>query len=83
MKPKKAAPVVAPIDAKTFEQICAMPRDNVDAAQFWMITDGEFVTIAEQEPGREPVGKVSVKRKVFDAFVRWYMTGEWSGPDEC
>lgn len=70
----------APIDARTFEDICAMPRDNVEAEDFWMITDGYEVTIADQKSGAHPTQKISLPRDVFDAFVKWYVTGRFRKP---
>jgi len=69
-----------PRDAITFDEICQLERDNVGAGDFWLILDGEdgTVTIAEQPLGEKFKTKVTMPREVFDVFVDWYNTGEYT-----
>lgn len=57
-----------------------MPRDNVTARGYWMLTDGYRVTITRQNIGEHPTAQIGVPRHIFDAFVDWYMTGDWKLP---
>lgn len=71
---------MAPRDARNETDIRAMPRDNVESGDFWMITDGCQVSLAQQQIGKSPTASIGVPRKVFDAFVDWYMSGRWVAP---
>jgi hypothetical protein len=72
--------VATPRTARSFDAICAMPRDNVGVGDFWMSTDSYEITIAQQKNGESPTAKISVPRAIFDAFADWYMTGKWKRP---
>jgi hypothetical protein len=74
----KKAPT--PIQCKSLESICKMPRDNIDLPKdFWMITDGYEVTIAQQKAFEDPSQKISIPKPIFDACVKWYLTGKKNG----
>lgn len=77
---KKPTTKLAPIDANTTNQVCELPRDNVDTDEHWIITDGATVTIAAQRPGVAATAMVKLPKPTFDAFVRWYTTGRWRTP---
>lgn len=57
-----------------------IPRDNVSARGWWMLTDGYRVTIARQKVGEAPTQKITVPRHIFDAFADWYQAGVWKLP---
>lgn len=67
--------VKAPIECKTFNDICNMPRDNLTLKDFWILTDGYEVTLARQKLGHEAEEIISIPKAVFNKFARWYMTG--------
>lgn len=67
-----------PIEADTVTKVCAMPRDNVDWGGFWMLSDGYMVSIVQQKRGEPASAKISVPKRTFDRFIRWYTTGEWT-----
>lgn len=65
-----------PIDCKTVDDVCRLPRDNVDIGDFWMLTDGFQVTMAHQVVGA-PATSVSMPRDTFNKLIAWYTTGVW------
>jgi len=67
---------LTPMEANTIEQVCELPRDNIDCNGFWILSDGCEVTIAKQEVGSPSTQKVNIPKPVFDYFVRWYATGK-------
>lgn len=62
-----------PYDAKTIGEVCQLQRDNYDAGDFWILTDGYEVSLAEQEVGSYPSQKITVPRAMFNRMVSWYM----------
>jgi hypothetical protein len=61
-----------PIDAKSEDQIIRLQRDNISRRGFWILADGQTVSICKQKNG-EPGGPVlSMPKNVFDEFVAWY-----------
>lgn len=64
-----------PIDARTFKDVCALTRDNIDSKHFWLMIDGGDVVIAEQTNGEALKNKLSIPRAEFDRLARWYVTG--------
>jgi hypothetical protein len=69
-----------PRTVATYDELCDLKRDHVDAGDFWMITDGWQVTLANQASGHPTKASITLPRNVFDAFVDWYMTGVWKRP---
>jgi hypothetical protein len=63
---------LAPRKARTFEQLCSLPRDNVGAPGWWMLVNEDTVTITAQEWGQPVTSNVAIPREYFDAFVDWY-----------
>jgi hypothetical protein len=70
----------APREAKTLDELCSIPRDNVGTNDHWIITDGCEVTLAAQRSGSLPTATVSIPRATFEAFIDWYNTGIWRKP---
>ena len=66
---------LAPVDAKTFKQICELPRDNDSYGNFWWIIDEGTITLSNQKIGEEPTERITLRRHVFEKLVRWYLTG--------
>lgn len=73
---------MTPREAKTFEQICELDRDNVDTDEHWMILDsgGDEITLAAQQLGKPSSAKISMPRATFEAFIDWYNTGTFRKP---
>lgn len=61
-----------PMDARGAGQICEMPRDNLTAGDFWILTDGFNVSIAAQKTDESATVIVSIPRGEFNRMVRWY-----------
>lgn len=76
----KLKPANAPIDAKTDAQIANLGRDNVSYGNFWMILDGSTIRITDQPMGASPVQNLTISRRAFDRFARWYVTGSQKRP---
>ena len=80
-KKKTAAKHRAPCDAKTLNQLCELPRDNIDAGKWgWIIVDEDAVGIRQQRPGEESTQDITIPRTVFEKFARWYLTGSTNKP---
>lgn len=54
-------------------QLWRMPRDNFDRGDWWMITDGHTVSIAEQKIYEQPTQNISIPKGIFDWFVDIYV----------
>ena len=63
---------LAPINAKTFNQICSLNTDNEDCVGGWITIDQDSVYLENQEDGKKSTGSVSFKRRDFNKLVRWY-----------
>ena len=61
-----------PRDAKTFDQICKLKRDNVSAIKSWMSINPDYIHICEQRNGEPATASVSISRKAFEKFVDFY-----------
>jgi hypothetical protein len=71
---------LTPATAKTLNQICKLPRDNVGGRNWWTIIDVGHVVMCQQKKGEEPTGKVEMSRRDFERLCKWYMTGVWDKP---
>lgn len=63
---------LSPKNARTFDQVCSLNRDNTEAGDYWILTDGDCVTLTQQAVGESPVGSVSIPRELFIRFINWY-----------
>jgi hypothetical protein len=70
-KPKKR---LRPIEARTFNQVCSLPRDGYDTKHFWILIDGDIV-ITEQMDGEPSTNQMTIPRAEFDRIARWHVTG--------
>ena len=75
MPRKRIKKVRTPREAKTFAQICEMPRDNWSYGDFWMMVVGPDVVITKQRSGEMSTEKIKIPRRVFNRFVDIYNTG--------
>jgi len=67
---------LTPKEAKTFKQICKLPRDNISYGDYWTIIDEKEITIVKQTVGEEPKEKICIPRFIFERFANWYNTGK-------
>ena len=61
--------------ARTWEQICKLPRDNVNTKTAWFMVDAGVVYIHNQKSGEPSTEQITLSRATFERFVRWYLTG--------
>ena len=54
------------------EEDFALQRDNFDKGDFWFLSDGFTVTLAEQRVGESPAQSIRVPKATFDYFVKKY-----------
>ena len=64
-----------PIEARTFNQICSLKRDNMSTKDFWLQLDVGIVTLAKQRNGEPCEASMRISRKQFDRIVQWYVNG--------
>lgn len=71
-----------PCEARSFNQICELPRDHDSCGKFWWIIDEVRITLCEQASGESPVQKITLPRHVFEKVARWYLTGSKTKPKD-
>ena len=71
----KRKPKLKPIEARTFKQVCALSRDNLDTKGHWILIDGNDVCLTAQVLGKAPTNSMRIARREFDRLARWYVTG--------
>lgn len=74
----------APYQCKTFDEVCKIPRDNIDVGNsHWMMIDAgpadHEVVITEQRSGDKASAQIRIPREVFVKMARWYLTGHKNG----
>lgn len=67
---------LSPFAAASIEAICRLNRDNFDSGNFWILTDGDEVSIVEQKLGETPSQRIAVPRATFNRLIGWYMRGQ-------
>lgn len=60
------------MQAKTFDQVCSLQTDHKDLKNFWMLTDSQHITIANQKTGEKCKQSIDMPKVDFDRFVVWY-----------
>lgn len=65
---------IAPIDANG-DDTMKLARDNWNWGDYWILTDGHTVTIAEQKFGEQAISITRIPKHIFTRFCKWYMTG--------
>lgn len=59
---------------RTFNQVCAMPRDNYDCGNFSIMTDGKTLWLCEQKLKKPATQAFAIPKakfdKLFDAYGR-------------
>jgi len=68
---------LTPKTANTFNKICKLKRDNVSTRNSWMIMElPDRIIISNQKNGHERTGKITLTKKEFERFIRFYETGK-------
>ena len=73
-------PKLVPMYARTLEKICSLPRDNLDAGDYWILLDGSNVVLTEQGNGKPVKAQVKIPARHFARLARWYVTGKVGKP---
>lgn len=76
-KKKNAKRVLTPREARTDQQICDLPRDNVSTRRYWIMLSGEGVVIAKQTRGEPCESSMMIPLRDFHRLIDWYNTGRW------
>lgn len=63
---------LAPNKCRDFNEVCKLNTDNFDTEDYWILYDGDMVTIAKQKLGEASTAKISIPKKDFDRLIRWY-----------
>lgn len=61
-------------ECKTFDELCALPRDHYDVSNFTIMTDGVSVWISEQSERQSCRQEIHVPKGIFDQLIRKYIT---------
>ena len=64
-----------PCEVRTFNQVCALPRDSIYTRDFWFMVSGDTVELYKQRAWHESTASISIPKATFDGFLRWYTTG--------
>ncbi len=59
-------------DCRTTDQVCELPRDHSDAGDFWIISDGHTVSMAQQKYGESSTQSISIPRATFNRLIAFY-----------
>jgi hypothetical protein len=62
-----------PIDARTFDQICGLPRDNIESGGYRICVDAEEVAIRHQRREQPVSEQIVIPRRAFNKIVKWYL----------
>lgn len=69
---KRKPKTMSLMECRTVDDVCKLPRDNQTFGDYWIITDGYMVSLAQQEVGESATQKISIPRNVFNKMVRFY-----------
>ena len=64
---------LAPIDCRTFKQVCSLKTDNAETGEYWIMSDSCSVTIAKQRLGHKAEFANSIPKEHFDRLIAWYL----------
>ncbi len=71
MKAESTKPQI-PREAKTFDQICDLPRVHVDSGDWHFMVDDGKIWISERALGEMPKQRIAIPRGLFNRFIDWY-----------
>ena len=60
---------------RTNKQLCAMPRDNLDAGDFWILCGEDYVVLTAQKLGNPSTGSITIPKRLFNRMVDFYNGG--------
>lgn len=70
---------LTPKTANTFNKVCKLKRDNVHTRRSWIMLCGDgnpnHITICNQKNGHPSTGEVTLTKKEFERFIKFYETG--------
>ena len=72
-------------NARSIDELCALKRDNFELGDYWIMSDGETVSIAHQARGEMAKAMVSVPIRTFNGLFDRYQKDQSSkrgGRDE-
>ncbi len=61
-----------PRDTKTQKDLLNQKSDNKSTKDYWILDNGNGVTIAHQRNGNKSVWMVRLPKKQFNALIDWY-----------
>ena len=67
---------ITPKAANTFKKVCSLKRDNVSTRKSWIIVSEKDIVIHNQKSGEKSTGRVTLSKKDFERFIKFYETGE-------
>jgi hypothetical protein len=68
---------LTPKTVKNFNEILKLKRDNVSTRKSWMLINGiNSITITNQVAGQAQTGSVTITKKEFERFIKFYETGK-------
>jgi phage I-like protein len=68
--------MLTPKTANTEEEICKLNRDNVSTKNYWFLVEENHITLAKQKSGEQAEAAISIPKKTFNAFIKFYETGK-------
>lgn len=68
--------ILTPKTANTFNKVCKLERDNISTRKSWMTIESGSVNIYNQTDGCNPTGNVTLTKKEFERFIKFYETGK-------
>ena len=66
---------LTPKTANTFNKICQLSRDNIHTTKSWLMVGEKTVDICNQKSGEKSIGIVTISKKDFERFIKFYETG--------
>jgi hypothetical protein len=66
---------LTPKTANTFNKVCKLKKDSVSTRKSWMSVGGATISIYNQKKGESSTGNVTLTKKEFERFIKFYDTG--------
>jgi hypothetical protein len=67
---------LTPKTANTFNKVFKLERDNVSTRNSWISVSPNRISIYNQKNGQSSTGNVSLTKKEFERFIKFYETGK-------
>lgn len=65
---------LSPQQATTENKILRLKTDHCDTPDFWMLVQPRLISIVKQRSGEPSTEMILIPRKVFNRFVKFYLT---------